>query len=321
MSLYPKDSTDLIFSQQGEKIIDLLSEQKWNVPRKVAISGAVCGSFFLRDSNPNQPYSPKEIVKEAEGAADAGAAIIHIHVRNESGYPSANLKYYDEVMDPLRAKYGNRVVFDGCTAFRPYEKTDQLLAKRYFELSPVNTTATYVGNMIIGFSPAHMQAHVKSMQANGTKPQLAAYGPGDIDTAKRFLIDTGIVKPPYFWLILHGLPGCGLPMHDPVAMAEQLTMTYRAIRAVTPDSYIQVAAAGRASSYIATAGMLLGADSIRVGMEDTIYRWPHQDEKIKRNGDVVADMVNLAKILGREVATAADVRAGLNLSASAAAAA
>ena len=47
---------------------------------------------------------------------------------------------------------------------------------------------------------------------------------------------------------------------------------------------------------------------VRVGMEDTIYRWPHRDDLVARNCDSVADMVNLARILGREIATADDVR-------------
>jgi 3-keto-5-aminohexanoate cleavage enzyme len=308
MSLYPRDSLDLIFSQQGEAAVDLISERKWDAPRKIAISAAVCGSFFRRDSNPNQPYSPEEIYRESVGAIDAGAAIIHIHVRNKDGWPSANLGLYDQVMNPLKEKYGDRVVTDGCTAFRPFEKTEELLKKRYFEISPVNTTATYVGNMLIGFSPAHMQAHVRVMDSVGAKPQLAVYGPGDVDTAERFLIRPGLVKAPYFWLILHGLPGCGAPMHDPVSATETLAQSIRAIRWATPDCIIQVAAAGRASSHLAAAGMLMGVDSVRVGMEDTIYRWPHKDDRIERNSDPVTDMVNLAKILGREVATAKDFR-------------
>jgi uncharacterized protein (DUF849 family) len=320
MSLYPRDSLDLIFSQQGERFVDLLGEEKWKAPRKVAISAAVCGSFFMRDSNPNQPYTPQEIYREAESAIDAGASIIHIHVRNEKGWPSSNLDLYDATMGPIIAKYGERVVRDGCTAFRPYEKTEQLLKRGFFELSPVNTTATYVGNMIIGFSPAHMKAHVQSMQAVGMRPQMAVYGPGDIGTAERFLIKPGIVQPPYFWLILHGLPGCGTPLRDPLITAETVAQTMRSIREVTPDAFIQVAAAGRASSYLAIAGMMLGADSVRVGMEDTIYRWPHRDDRVERNADPVRDMVNLAKVLGREVATAADVREWLHLPSRAAAA-
>lgn len=313
MTNYPQGSTDLIFSQQGELLVDLLAEKKWNVPKTVAISAALVGSFYRRDSNPNQPYSPEEIIREAEASIEAGASIIHIHVRNAEGWPSANLNYYDAVMNPLKAKYGDRIVWDGCTAFRPFEKTEALLRKGYFELSPVNTTATYVGNLIIGFSPAHMRAHVEAMAAVGVRPQLACYGPADVDTARRFLIEPGIVKPPYFWLILHGIPGCGVPMNNPLTMAEGVIQSMRAIRELTPDAVIQVSAAGRASGYIAAAGILLGADSVRVGMEDTIYRWPHSDEVIAKNADPVSDMVRLARALGREPATAADVRGWLDL--------
>lgn len=316
MSLYPRDSLDLIFSQQGDLLVDLLKEKRWKVPGKVAISAAICGSFFRRDSNPNQPYTPQEIFSEAEGAIKAGAALVHIHVRNEEGWPSSNLKYYHAVMRPFLAKYGDRVIRDGCTAFRPYEKTEAILKEGFFEISPVNCTATYIGNTIIAFSPAHMQAHARSLQAVGIKPQLAVYSPGDIDNARRFLIEPGVVKPPFFWIVLHGLPGCGAPLGDPLAMGDALVQTIRGIRQLTPEGIIQVCAAGRASSYLAAAGMLMGVESVRVGMEDTIYRWPHRDDRIERNADVVTDMVNLAKALGREVATASEFRQCLQLPAS-----
>jgi 3-keto-5-aminohexanoate cleavage enzyme len=97
-------------------------------------------------------------------------------------------------------------------------------------------------------------------------------------------------------------------MHDPLTTVEGLSQSVKAIRRVTPDGIIQVCSAGRASSYLASAGMLLGVESVRVGMEDTIYRWPHRDDKIKSNAEVVRDMVNLAKILGREVSSANEMR-------------
>lgn len=315
MSLYPQNSLDLIFSQQGEMLVDLVHEKKWTVPPKVAISAAVCGSFFRRDSNPNQPYSPEEILAEATGAIEAGAAMVHIHVRNSEGWPSSNIKYYHAVLSPLIERFGDSVIRDGCTAFRPFAKTDELLAKKYFEVSPVNCTATFIGNTIIAFSPAHMQAHARALNVAVVRPQMAVYGPGDVDNARRFLIELGIVKPPYFWIVLHGLPGCGLPMHDPIATVEGLAQTVRAIRKVTPEGIIQVCAAGRASSYLAATGMLLGVESIRVGMEDTIYRWPHRDDRIERNSDVVTDMANLARVLGRDIASASEVRQWLHLQA------
>lgn len=313
MSLYPRDSTDFIFSPQADAIVDLTRERRWQIPDQVAISAAVVGSFFRRDNNPNQPYTPDEIRRECEACIDAGAAIIHIHVRNEEGWPSTNIDRYRAVMQPLRQQYGHQFVSDACTAFRPWERTQAVIDTRFFELSPVNCTATYVGNTILAFSPAHMQAHTRALMAAGCKPQMSVYNPGDVDTARRFLIEPGIAARPFWWCVLHGLPGCSAPMTDPLAAAETLLLTLRRIRELDPDGFIQVCMAGRPSSYTVAMAMAMGVHSVRVGMEDTIYRWPHRDERIGRNADVVADMVKLAGILGRGVATAADVREWLAL--------
>lgn len=79
------------------------------------------------------------------------------------------------------------------------------------------------------------------------------------------------------------------------------------IREVDPGAFITVCCAGRASKYLVTLALLLGLN-IRVGHEDTVWRYPHKDEKIKSNAEEVRWAVTIARMLGREVMTPSEFR-------------
>jgi 3-keto-5-aminohexanoate cleavage enzyme len=143
----------------------------------------------------------------------------------------------------------------------------------------------------------------------GLKPQLAVYSDGDIDNARRFLIDSGLIEPPYFWLILPALPGCS-PMYSPDSMISGLTRYVNTIREISRDSVISVCAAGRASTYLATLGLLMGLN-VRIGMEDTIYVWPHKDDLLTSNAEHFIRIRDIAAALGREQMTAEEYLASV----------
>ena len=81
---------------------------------------------------------------------------------------------------------------------------------------------------------------------------------------------------------------------------------------IDENSEIVVCAAGRASSYLATFALLLGLD-IRVGMEDTVWMWPHRNELVKNNVEVYKMFEQLVKLLGREIYTADEFRARVGM--------
>ena len=78
------------------------------------------------------------------------------------------------------------------------------------------------------------------------------------------------------------------------------------------DQRIMICSGGRGSSYMVTLALLLGLD-IRVGMEDTIWKWPHKDDLIETNVECFESMRTIAHLLGREVYTAQELRAELGL--------
>ncbi len=298
----------MIIEVYGNEIADISYQEKWNIPEEVVIIAAPTGAYFSARQNPNQPIRPEDIAREAMECVDAGATSIHIHVRDpETQFATGNMDYFHTVIDPVREKYGDKVVTDGCALYgETFEDTLAPVTSGLFETSPVNATATYSGDILLAAKPQTIIGTAQAMQEIGCKPQISVYDQGDIDVAHRYLIKTGVLKKPYFWDIIFNLPG-GTPMPNPMAMMDSLMFAVRRIREIDEEAIIKVDASGRASSYLATLAMMMGLH-VRVGMEDTMYRYPHKDELIKSNADVVRDTIQMAKLLGRRPATAAEYR-------------
>jgi 3-keto-5-aminohexanoate cleavage enzyme len=175
-----------------------------------------------------------------------------------------------------------------------------------FDALPVNTTAICCGDSMFFKAPHVVIEKARLVEARGLKPLIAVYTDGDIDNARRFLIESGVVRKPYSWLVLPAMPGCS-PMHNPRQMVEGLMRMVGAIKDLDPDSFITVCAAGRPSTYLATLAILLGLH-VRVGMEDTVWPFPHRDELIKSNADAFLRVKQIAEFLGRELMTPAEYR-------------
>ena len=69
---------------------------------KLIITAAICGAEVTKEQNPAVPYTVEELVREAKSAADAGAAIIHVHVREDDGTPTQSKERFKECMDAIR---------------------------------------------------------------------------------------------------------------------------------------------------------------------------------------------------------------------------
>ncbi|HVI39836.1 MAG TPA: 3-keto-5-aminohexanoate cleavage protein [Anaerovoracaceae bacterium] len=288
----------------------------WDIPQKAAISTTIVGAFHSNRINPNHPMTPEQIYNSAREACLAGAPIVHIHVRNEQGYNVLDPELFKEVIEPLKKEFP-KTVFDGCLVAglsdldTEWKKMIQVLESGLFDTTPVNTVATYCGDTLLAKSPAMMIEKARLCQEYGVKPQIAVYSDGDIDNAKRYLCDTGLLEPPYHFIILPAMPGCS-PMPNPRAMVESLMHSWNLIKDIDPKTVVMVCAAGRASSYLATLSLILGLH-VRIGMEDTVWKWPHRNEMIENNAQHFLGFKNLVEFLGREVATSNEYRAMIGL--------
>jgi 3-keto-5-aminohexanoate cleavage enzyme len=166
--------------------------------------------------------------------------------------------------------------------------------------------AAYCGDTVFVKPPHVMIEKTRICQELGVKPQVAVYSDGDIDNADRYLIKTGLLEKPYYWIILPTLPG-GSPMQNPKAMVEVLMHYTNRIKEIDEGSQIVVCASGRASTYLTAFALLLGLH-IRVGMEDSVWRWPHRDDKIKNNLETYMAAKQMIELLGREIIEPAEFR-------------
>jgi 3-keto-5-aminohexanoate cleavage enzyme len=280
----------------------------WDVPDKIIIQPAITGAFFTRNANPNQPITPEEIYQSARECVLEGASAVHIHVRDDRGYNTLSQDRFEQVIHPLREEFPDLSV-DGClvTALRgEWDEMKRCLNTHVLDAVPINTTAVYNGDALFAKPVPLMLDKTRLIIEAGSKPIIATYTDADVNNAERYLFRSGLLGPGQVWCVLPGLPGCS-PMGNPRQMIDGLLRFTTLIREVDPDARILVCAAGRASIYLATAAATLGLH-IRVGMEDTVWKWPHRQEKLTSNVEAFRMAKQMAEVLGREVATPAEYR-------------
>lgn len=301
--------TDPITSAFGDVVV----QPPWDIPEKIVISAAITGAFYSPKTNPHHHVLPEDITASGLACAKAGAPTVHIHFRDENGYNVLDPALYNRYIPQLREQFPD-VVYDGCMVpFQPgeWDKMIQVLDAGHLEVTPINTVAAYCGDTLFCKPPHVMIEKTRLCQERGVKCQIAVYSDGDIDNADRYLIKTGLLEKPYYWIILPTLPG-GSPMQNPRQMVYNLMHLVGAIKDIDDESIIVVCAAGRASSYLATLALLLGLN-IRVGKEDTVFKWPHKDDRIEDNAQQFLAYKTIAELLGRKVATGNEYREMIGL--------
>jgi len=290
-----------------EVYCDVASIPRWDVPKKIVLGVALTGSFIDKRQNPDQPYTSEEILKEGIACAEAGATYLHFHVRDEAGNNVGSVEGYRKVILPLREKYGDKIFIDGCPLFgKDFEEANAPVTEDLFELGIVNPVCTFVSDNVRYLPPPTIRAQCEYFNALGKKVMVSVHDTASIDNINRFLIRPGLLKKPYFFAILADLPGIFYMPH-PRAMVEGLTLLVNRLKELDPDCQILVCSSGRASIYLATLAILMGLH-VRVGTEDSVWRYPHRDEKIKSNAESFKTAKALCDLLGREIATADEYR-------------
>jgi uncharacterized protein (DUF849 family) len=160
---------------------------------------------------------------------------------------------------------------------------------------------------------------MRALEECSVKPEIVIHSSGEIELAKRKLIDAGVLSRPLNWIILFGLPfnsgrtllsGTWVPSSRD--LMTHLVLMVSQIREIDPTSVITVCAAGRATLYLTTLATMLGVN-IRVGLEDTMWRYPNSDERFASNLDMFQRAKTIAELHGRRVSTAAEYRADLGV--------
>ena len=297
---------------------------------KVIITCAVTGSIHTPSMSPHLPVTPQEIAEAAIGAAEAGAAIVHLHARNPGdGRPDQSPGRFKPFLEIIKQR-SNCVlnITTGGAATMTIEERLRPVALFKPEVASLN-----MGSMNFGLFPmlgrfkqfkhewerpylegsrdrifkntfADIEKILTTCADNGTRFEIECYDIGHLYALAHF-VNRGLVKPPFFVQSVFGILG-GIGPHPEDVMHMRRT----ADRLFGKDYHWSVLGAGRNQMTIAAQAIALGGN-LRVGLEDSL--WIGLGQLARSNAEQVAKARRLIEELGLDVATPDEARAILSL--------
>ncbi|KAA3447256.1 NADPH:quinone reductase [Mesorhizobium sp. SARCC-RB16n] len=288
--------------------------------QKVMITCAVTGggSDVLK-KHPNIPKTPKEIAQATLDAAKAGAAIVHIHVRDpKTGAPSNRFELYEEVVNRVRDAAVDVVINLTCgmdgelelSSLEPLKLSDTSTLtdpitrclhaiKLKPELSTLDCGTMAFDERIYVARMSDLRAMAELMRNAGVKPELECFDLSHIETAKRLIKDGAIDGPPLFQFCLS--TGYGAPATASVIQAMKDLLPEGAIWGGFGCGIDEMPAVGQLTAM---------GGHVRVGLEDNIYL---RRGVLALNTDLVENAVGIIERMGRAVASPAEAREILNI--------
>ena len=300
--------------------------------RKVIITCAVTGAIHTPSMSPYLPVTPEEIIDAAVGAAEAGAALVHVHARNpKTGQPDQSPEAFEPFLKVIKQR-SNCVInittggaptmlveerLQPCAHFKP-EVASLNMGSMNFGLYPMlnrfkefkhDWERPYLegsNDRVFKNTFKDIENILTTCAENGTRFEIECYDIGHLYTLAHF-VDRGLVKPPFFVQSVFGLLGGIGPHPEDVAH-----MKRTADRLFGDDYHWSVLGAGRHQLPIAAMAVAMGGN-LRVGLEDSLWLGPGQ--LAKSNADQVRAARKIIEGLGLEIATPDDAREQLQLKA------
>jgi len=276
---------------------------------KVIIQVCLCGAGTKKQQAPTVPYYAEEIAAQIVDCAKAGASVAHIHVREdkevdgkmEIGYKSMSLAKFTDAVEASREackKAGVDIIINLTTSggeYEDYKRIEHLGALRPEMCSFDPNTINWANSYIFENSPRFLNYLAQEVVKYDVKPEFEVFDTGHIDSVMYYMEKHNIPKPPHIQFIM----GVGGSMPG---TAENLAFMYGKL---PPGATWSVSGIGRTHLPMMLAGLALGCDGLRVGLEDNIY---YSKGVIATNVQLVERAVSLSKMAEREIATADDAR-------------
>lgn len=270
---------------------------------KLIINCAITGSRITRKQTAYMPITADEIINSAVEASEAGAAIVHIHVRDaKTGLGTQDIDLFRKVTEGIKSRCN--VIQCLTTSGIPGrnipddERLIPLALKP--ELGSIDCGSINMGKLLFLGSEDFVERAVREALEKGVKPEMEIFELGMIEFCKRLISQELILKPYFFGFVL------GTPSGAPANIRTLLTM----VDSLPPDSLWFVAGIGRYQLPITSLALLLGGH-VRVGLEDNIYY--SAGVLAKSNAELVSRCVRIAREVGREAATPDEARSILGL--------
>jgi uncharacterized protein (DUF849 family) len=282
---------------------------------KVIITCAVTGNLTTPEQTPHLPITPAQIADACLGAADAGAAIVHIHVRDPlTGRPSMLLDHYVDVVERIRARNpalilnittgpGGRFVpskddpklaAEGTTLMVPEKRVEHIAVLRP-DICTLDLNTMNSGREVVINTPGNVRRMAKVIAEAGVKPEIELFDSGDI-ALMRDLIADGTLRGPLLCSFVMGVRYGFQPAPETVLYARDL---------LPSDAEFTAIGIGKAA-FTAVAQSYLAGGHARVGLEDSVYL--SRGQLATSNAQMVAKARRIVEDLGGAIATIEDAR-------------
>ncbi|WP_085899496.1 3-keto-5-aminohexanoate cleavage protein [Kiloniella majae] len=288
--------------------------------KKTILTCAVTGNLTKPEQHPGLPITPKQIADAALGAAKAGAAIVHLHVRDPAtGKGSMDLNLYEEMVGLIRQQnqdiilnlttgeggrfipsdHDPKVAAEGSTLCQPELRVAHVEKLRP-EICTLDFNTMWSGEAVVINTPRNVAIMADRIYAAGTKPEIELFDVGDLNMALDFL-DKGILKAPTMMQIVMGVRYGILP--TPQSLMYLVSQI--------PENTVWAAfGIGRHEFPILAQSFLLGGH-VRVGMEDNLQI--RKGELCRNNAQLVEKAADIIDNLGGTLATPDEAREILRL--------
>jgi uncharacterized protein (DUF849 family) len=274
--------------------------------KKLIVCVALTGVGTTKAATPHVPITPEEIANDAIECAKAGAAIVHLHARDEAGVNTMETEKFAEIVGLIRARLKEEnldMLINITTSGSSF--SDEMRMAHLAELQPDMCsfdpgTMNWANKYIFENKPAFLEKLGQECIKTGVKPEIEIFDAGMVGNTHYYL-KNGFLKEPLHCQFVLGVPG-GMP-------ADVESLAYL-LPKIPKNSTWSVTGIGRTARSMMLAGLAAGCDAVRVGLEDNIFI---EKGVLATNREMVEDAVQLAIAAKRDIATAQDAREILSI--------
>jgi len=287
---------------------------------KLIVTVAPTSNFHGKEANPALPYFPDEVSTAVYECWNEGASIVHLHGRDKEGLPSNDPSFFEETDRLIREKKCDIILQHSMAPANPL-----LCGKTVWDIDDGTRTSTTepppemvsleVAPQIVVIDGKEMpilwnriwaEREARKLLEKGIKPEIEIYNNAHMDDLN-YLIDKGVLEKPYslnFVMNMHR--NCsGYARYSPKHVMHLVDI-------LPPNSIYSVMGVGYPTQFEATMLSLLLGGNVRVGFEDNIYI--EKGKLAKNNAELVANIVKIARTIGREIASPNEAREMLGIS-------
>ena len=281
--------------------------------KKLIITAALCGAGTTKKQTPCVPITPEEIAADAVACAKAGAAVIHIHVRDENGVNSMDTKRFCQVVDLVREECGKAGVDPVLNLTTSGSKWPEDIRRAHLPILKPEMcsydpgTMNWANSYIFSNSPAFLEQLGHDTQELGIKPECEIFDGGMMGNVD-YYVKKGVLKAPLHFQFCMGCAN-GIP-----GSLKNLIFMKETMESLCPGSTWSCFGVGHCALEMLYGAVALGGH-IRVGMEDNVvYEVKENGEKVMATNHMLVERaVNAVKAFGNTPATPDEARRMLGI--------